>query len=248
MLRTRGAMTACFAVLAAMLMTACGDQAGEGAQQARAGGAVGDAQIATNGSPEQVGRQPTDGNGDVVQGEPSLDQLDESGPAPGAVGAPGGSCSGGEIVPNSDNLGQVARATLCLINIERKTRGLSTLRPNRQLARAALDHARDMVSRSYFSHETLGGGGFIGRIKARGYLAGRRSWTVGENLAWGGGPTASPRTIVSLWMGSPTHRANILNRRFRDAGLGIVVGAPTRGGRSSEAATYGNEFGTRGGR
>jgi uncharacterized protein YkwD len=239
---------ACCAVLAAMLVAGCGDESRDGTQQARAGGAVGDAQIATNGSPGQIGRQSAGSGDDVVQGEPSLDELDGSGPAPGAVGAPGTSCSGGDIVPSNDNLTQVARATMCLINVERKSRGLSTLRANRQLARAGLDHARDMVSRSYFAHETLGGGGFIGRIKARGYLSGRRSWTVGENLAWGGGATASPRQIVALWMGSPTHRANILNRRFRDAGLGIVLGAPVRGGRGSQAATYGNEFGTRGGR
>jgi uncharacterized protein YkwD len=238
----------CCAVFAATLVAACGDESRDGTQRAQAGGEVGDAQIATNGSPDQVGRRSPGPDDDVVQGEPSLDQLDPSGPAPGAVGAPGTSCSGGDLVPSSGNLAQVARATLCLVNAERKSRGLSALRANRQLARAGLDHARDMVNRSYFAHETLGGGGFIGRIKARGYLSGRRSWTAGENLAWGGGATGSPRQIVTLWMSSPTHRANILNRRFRDAGLGIALGAPVRGGRASQAATYGNEFGIRGGR
>jgi uncharacterized protein YkwD len=235
-----------FSVLAVAFVTACGDESRTGVQHAQAGGGIGQAQIATNGSADQVGAESTAPEDDVVQGEPSLDELDESGPAPGAVGAPGGSCSGGDLVPRGSNLGQIARATICFMNLERRSRGLGALRANRQLARAGLDHARDMVKRSYFSHETLGGGGFVGRIKARGYTSGRRGWTVGENLAWGGGATASPRQIVQLWMNSPPHRANILNRRFRDVGLGISVGAPVKD--VASAATYGTEFGVRSGR
>jgi uncharacterized protein YkwD len=228
-------------VAVALAAAGCGEQQA-GIRQASAGGGIGDARVATNGAPGDAGELP-----EAVDDEPSLDDLDESGPAPGAVGAPGRSCSGGDLVPTGANVGQVARATICLINAERRSRGLPALKTNRRLARAGLDHARDMVSRSYFAHETLGGGGFIGRIKARGYMAGRKSWTVGENLAWGGGPTGSPRSIVTMWMGSPTHRANILDRRFRETGIGIALGAPVRGGRALQAATYGNEFGVRGG-
>ena len=102
-----------------------------------------------------------------------------------------------------------------------------------------------MVRKSFFAHDSLNGASFIDRIKARGYLNGRKSWTVGENLAWGGGSGPSARVIVALWMKSPPHRANILNRRFRDVGLGIALGAPSRGGPPG-AATYGSEFGARG--
>lgn len=234
-------------ILALVVATACGDEQGAGEQRAQAGGSIGNARIATQGSPQQVGGG-SDLEDEVVEGEPSLDQLDGSGPAPGAVGSPGTSCSGGQLAPSKTNLAAIARSTVCLLNLERKGRGLSRLRANRQLARAALDHARDMVSKSYFAHESPGGRGFIGRIKARGYLVGHRSWTVGENLAWGGGSAASPREIVASWMGSPPHRANILNRHFRDVGLGIVVGAPVQLDGAIAAATYGSEFGVRPGR
>jgi uncharacterized protein YkwD len=239
------ALTAGCSVILLMAMPACAGESDDD-QVALNGGGIGDARIATSGSAEQAGVEPDGTAGDAVEGQPSLDDLDDSGPAPGAVGAPGRSCSGGDLVPTGTNSAQIVRATVCLINVERRTRGLPPLRANRQLARAGLDHARDMVNRAYFSHETLGGGGFIGRIKARGYMAGRGSWTVGENLAWGGGSSGTPRVIMTTWMASPTHRANILNRRFRDIGLGLVIGAPVQGGRAAQAATYGNEFGVRG--
>ena len=44
-------------------------------------------------------------------------------------------------------------------------------------------------------------------------------------------------------MGSPPHRANILNRRFREIGIGVVLGAPQPG--TDHAATYATSFGTR---
>jgi uncharacterized protein YkwD len=47
--------------------------------------------------------------------------------------------------------------------------------------------------------------------------------------------------MVRAWMDSPGHRTNILNRRFRDIGIGIVVGTPSGPG----GATYTTDFGTR---
>jgi uncharacterized protein YkwD len=47
-------------------------------------------------------------------------------------------------------------------------------------------------------------------------------------------------------MHSPGHRANILNRRFRDIGIGIVLGAPVIVPVSSGAATYTTDFGVKG--
>ncbi|MDP2650630.1 MAG: CAP domain-containing protein, partial [bacterium] len=44
--------------------------------------------------------------------------------------------------------------------------------------------------------------------------------SVGENLALG--PFASDAAVVEAWMGSPGHRANILNSRFTEIGVGAV--------------------------
>lgn len=243
----RAGFTVGFLVLALASVTSCGgDEPGAGGQQARPGGGIGDARIATNDSPAELQRAPG-GDGGAAEGAPSLDQLDSSGSAPGAVGSPGTSCSGGGLIPRSSNVGQIARATICLLNVERQSRGLRALRENRQLALAALDHARSMVRKVYFAHDSPDGGSFSDRIKAKGYMSGRTGWTVGENLAWGGGSSGSPGSIVAAWMKSPPHRANILNRRFRDIGLALVIGAPVRGSSSATAATYGSEFGVRAG-
>ena len=49
---------------------------------------------------------------------------------------------------------------------------------------------------------------------------------VGKNIGWGTGSFCSPRGMVRQWMRSPGHRANILNPRARDAGVGIALGTP----------------------
>ena len=100
-----------------------------------------------------------------------------------------------------------------------------------------------MNRRNYFDHTSRGGSSFVDRIKRAGYLRGARSWSVGENLAWGSGSHATARSIVRAWMNSPGHRANILNGRFREIGIGITRGAPVPG--VHNGATYATSFGSR---
>ena len=122
--------------------------------------------------------------------------------------------------------------------------GLRRLKFNRRLARAARRHARDMARRNYFSHDTLGGGSFVDRIRHEGYLRGAHTWYVGENLAWGTMGSSRPRVIMQMWMNSPGHRANILNASFREIGIGVAYDSPIpRGGRP--AGTYATDFGSR---
>jgi len=52
----------------------------------------------------------------------------------------------------------------------------------------------------------------------------------------------SPLYITRAWMNSTGHRANILNRGFRQIGIGIVPGVPTG---SRRGATYTTDFGAR---
>jgi len=133
--------------------------------------------------------------------------------------------------------------TLCLLNGQRKAHGRRALKPNRRLARAARRHARDMVRRNYFSHTAPGGTSFVDRIMRQDYVNPGEGWTLGENLAWGSYQLATPKSIVRSWMHSPGHRANILNPRFREIGIGVVTGAPEAG--TEHAATYATSFGTR---
>ncbi len=50
--------------------------------------------------------------------------------------------------------------------------------------------------------------------------------TSGENLAVGNA-AVSPATVVSLWMSSPTHRANILNSDYTKLSVGFVFDPAT---------------------
>jgi uncharacterized protein YkwD len=139
---------------------------------------------------------------------------------------------------------QIVRATLCQINRTRHRYHLHRLRLNKKLSRAARRHARDMARRNYFSHDTLGGGSFLDRIRRTGYLKNAHSWIVGENLAWGSRGYSRPQVIMKMWMNSPGHRANILNGSFREIGIGVAYDAPVRhGGRP--AGTYATDFGAK---
>jgi uncharacterized protein YkwD len=153
-------------------------------------------------------------------------------------------CKRADAQPNRISHRVVVRATLCLLNKERAQRGLGKLRLSRKLGRAARHHSADMARRGYFSHDSRSGESFLDRIRRAGYLRRARQWYVGENIAWGTGALATPRSIVRAWMNSPGHRANILNGRFHHIGVGISYNAPRRvSGRA--AATYTTDFGMR---
>jgi uncharacterized protein YkwD len=114
------------------------------------------------------------------------------------------------------------------INGLRATHGLGPLVPSSALSRAAVNHSRSMALIGFFAHESRNGAPFWQRVKQF-YFSNSRSWTVGENLAMFGGVTPSAQSIVTAWMQSPGHRANLLRRSYRDAGIAIVH-HPTAGG------------------
>ena len=149
-------------------------------------------------------------------------------------------CPGADSRPPQAHPARLARATSCLVNRERRRRGLRQLRPERRLGVAARRHARDMVKRSYFAHRSPGGATVTDRLRDSGYLRGRGAF-VAETLAWGSARRAAPRAIVAAWLKSPPHRAVILSRRYREIGMAAVVGSPHR--RSTAAATYAATFG-----
>jgi len=152
-------------------------------------------------------------------------------------------CSGARSTPKSGNLAKIRSATRCLINVQRRRHGVRPVRADRDLRQAARRHARHMVVKDFFAHESPSGVQLVHRVRAAGYLRGADGWSTGENIAWGSGPLATPAATVRAWMGSPGHRANLLGRRFREVGVGIVPGAPVASvGR--RAATYATVFGT----
>ena len=147
-------------------------------------------------------------------------------------------CAAADSSPHDATVDQLEHTILCLVNRERTSRGLSRLRSNEKLARAARRHSRDMSSRNFFSHDSPGGADLMDRARRAGY----RGWTVGENIAWGSGSYSTPDEIMQGWMNSPGHRANILRRQFDSIGVGVAIGAPQPVG-GLPAAIYTTDFG-----
>jgi uncharacterized protein YkwD len=194
-------------------------------------GRLGDASTASDGGEEEVA---PGGEVDPTAADPTEKQRE-------GVGA-GASCNGVEGVPAQTDDAAVSAAVLCLLNGERRDRGLGTLKVNRKLGKAASAQAADMVKREYFSHRNPEGRNSTDRIRSAGYMSGGGRWTVGENLAWGVGELASARGLVNAWMNSPPHRANILKPAYREVGIAIAMGTP-KDGKGAPGATVATTFG-----
>lgn len=111
--------------------------------------------------------------------------------------------------------GNVQQQILTLVNVERKKANLQPLTLNNKLGQAAQNHTNDMVSKSYFSHTSPSGGTMTSRVNAVGYVYS----TIGENIAAG---SSTATATMTQWMNSPGHRANILNPKFRELGVGYA--------------------------
>lgn len=110
-----------------------------------------------------------------------------------------------------------AREVFDLTNAEREKYGLSPLKWSDDLAAVATAHSQDMIDRNYFDHYTPEGLSPGDRL----HEAGISFSVMCENIAAG---QATPEDVVEGWMNSPGHRANILNERVTELGVGYVEG------------------------
>jgi len=100
-------------------------------------------------------------------------------------------------------------------NGERTSNHQSALQLSAQLTAAAQAKANDMAKRDYWSHVTPDGKQPWSFIDTSGY----QYEAAGENLAYGFGTSDQ---VMTAWMHSPTHRANILNAVYQDVGFATV--------------------------
>jgi uncharacterized protein YkwD len=135
-------------------------------------------------------------------------------------------CAATTVAAGQAPAATVARAVRCLVNAQRAAHRLAPLRPSRPLRAAAEAHGADMVSHRFFAHVSPFSGAVTDRARRAGYLSGAHDWTLGEDIAWGEGSLSTPQSIVTAWMNSPGHRAVILDRHFRDIGVGVALGVP----------------------
>lgn len=102
-------------------------------------------------------------------------------------------------------------------NQERINNGLSPLTLNSELTSAATAKANDMFADNYWAHVAPDGSTPWTFILASGY----DYISAGENLAKDFNTSGG---VVSGWMASSSHRANVLNSSFEDVGYAVVNG------------------------
>ena len=107
---------------------------------------------------------------------------------------------------------------LIFTNKERTKESLLPLSSNKTLDQVAKLKLEDLFSKQYFAHESPTGQSAADLAKQAGY----NYLMVGENLALGN--FGDNQGIVSAWMDSPGHRANILNPKFKELGVALRQG------------------------
>ena len=115
-----------------------------------------------------------------------------------------------------ESLGTYESQVIGLVNAERAANGLTALKANTKLSAVAELKAKDMRDNSYFSHTSPTYGSPFEMMTSMGISY--RS--AGENIAKG---QKTPKAVMSAWMNSSGHKANILSSGYTEIGVGYVT-------------------------
>ncbi len=133
------------------------------------------------------------------------------------------------LAPPMDALQAVQQLTLELVNRDRVTEGLPPMQVDPLLAKAAQNHAIDMLKRNYFDHyspEGIAPKDRLAEVGGNGYPS--------ENIVMRYSSHFKNINIQILeefqdqWMNSPDHRRNLMNPRNEKFGYGLAID-PTSG-------------------
>ncbi len=103
-----------------------------------------------------------------------------------------------------------------LVNIERQKEGLPSLTLDAAISNVARIKSQDMADNNYFAHQSPTYGSAGNMLTKFGI-----NWSAwGENIASG---QKTPEAVVTAWMNSAGHRANILSSNFSKIGVGYVT-------------------------
>lgn len=100
-------------------------------------------------------------------------------------------------------------------NAVRAQYGLAPLTVHPRLVQAAQAHSNDQAAHQRMSHTGSNGSTMANRVDATGY-----SWSaIAENVAAG---QRTADTVTDAWLGSPGHRANMLNGSLVHIGVAVA--------------------------
>lgn len=133
-------------------------------------------------------------------------------PKPVAAAKPAATAKPVAAVPAAD--ATFVQQVVTLVNKERAAAGLSAVTALDSLNKVAAAKATDMRSNNYFSHTSPTYGSPFDMMTTFGvtYRA------AGENIAMG---QKTPQEVMTAWMNSEGHRANILSPNFNYIGVGF---------------------------
>jgi hypothetical protein len=106
---------------------------------------------------------------------------------------------------------------ITLTNKQRSDNNLPALVTNSQLALAAQAKAKYMFEKNFWAHNAPDGTTPWFFIEHQGY----KYSAAGENLAR---DFYTSSAVVSAWMDSPGHKANIMNTNYQEIGIGVMNG------------------------
>jgi len=109
----------------------------------------------------------------------------------------------------------VEQEVVKLVNAERAKAGLPALQEDWELSRVAKYKSQDMQDKNYFDHTSPTYGTPFTMMKNFGITY----KSAGENIAKG---QRSAQEVVTAWMNSEGHRANILKKSYTHIGVGYV--------------------------
>lgn len=139
-------------------------------------------------------------------------------PAPANGGAPeSGNKAPAAEKPADSVKSSFAEEVVKLVNQERAKQGLKPLTSDPLLTKVALAKAKDMYDNNYFDHNSPTYGSPFDMMRKFGV-----TYTyAGENIAKG---QPTPQKVMTDWMNSPGHRANILKAEFNKIGVAYYNG------------------------
>ncbi|HZT91280.1 MAG TPA: CAP domain-containing protein [Gaiellaceae bacterium] len=141
-----------------------------------------------------------------------------------AVATPPARAVVGTCTPDASwpvNRPDLANAVVSLVNSHRTGMGLVALQISPTLTASAVWKARHMAEYQYMQHDDPAppiARTVSERLAACGYPIGSVGW--GENIAYG---YQTAQSVVTAWLNSPGHRANIENSTYRATGVGAAA-------------------------
>lgn len=117
---------------------------------------------------------------------------------------------------------QMERQAFDVLNVRRAEKGLPLLVWSEDMARVARSHSQEMAQFKFFSHAGRNGS----MVDDRADVLGFKKWkAIGENIAYNRGYEKPAEFACERWMQSVSHRENILNPRWQEAGIGVSITA-----------------------